>query len=76
MQVTSASAVTRYQNQAAVIQSGGNLLSTKISPRYVRWTERQGEVGGSTSGSLHGPRQSHQTHRSDRIHQVCSYSHV
>lgn len=32
MQVTSASAVTRYQNQAAVIHSGGNLLSTKISP--------------------------------------------
>lgn len=33
MQVTSAGAVTRYQNQAAVIHSGGNLPSTKISLR-------------------------------------------
>lgn len=31
MQVTTASAVTPYRNQAAVVHSGGNLLSPQIS---------------------------------------------
>lgn len=39
-------------------------------------TEWQGEGRGSACGPLHGQREGHQTHRSDRFHQVCPHPHV
>lgn len=38
--------------------------------------EWQREIWGSPSSSVHGSGQSDQTHRSDRLHQICPHSHV
>lgn len=38
--------------------------------------ERPREGRGTSCGAVHGPGESHQAHRPDRLHQVCPHPHV
>lgn len=65
-----------YFMQVAVTQLDSEASRRSPLPRFCCLPERQGEVRGSPSGAIHGQRQSHKAHRSDRIHQVRPHPHV